>query len=113
MVEEGRNSPVGDLVEVPSDIRATQFAEARIKEIEALQQVLDAPKSGLLASQQLPRHLRRRAVSHNPKRLPRRLRAKHAAIAAKSDNKDTKPKRPSRKYRRRPSNLLTEYTRRS
>ena len=29
MVEEGRNSPVGDLVEVPPDIRATQFAEAR------------------------------------------------------------------------------------
>ena len=59
--------------------------------------------------------MRRRAVSHNPKRLPRRLRAKHAAISAKSEHKsaDQKPKRPSRKYRRRPSNLLKEYSRRS
>ena len=29
-----------DMVEVPPDIRATKFADARLKEIEALQQVL-------------------------------------------------------------------------
>ena len=68
----------------------------------SLPQVLECPKSGLLASQQVPRHMRRRAVSHNPKRLPVRLRAKHAAVTLKSEHKsaDSKPKRPSRKYRR-------------
>ena len=77
--------------------------------------MLDAPKSGLPASQQLPRHLRRRAVSHNPKRLPRRLRAAHLSQRTKSG---TEPgaapglRRPSRRWRRRPGNLLAEYNRR-
>ncbi len=59
--------------------------------------------------------MRRRAVSHNPNRLPRRLRRSHNAVKAKSEagsNSAKKPKRPSRKYRRRPSNLLSEYNRR-
>jgi len=106
----------GDMVDLPTEVRATKYAEARFKEIEALQQAIAAPPTGpMLASQELPRHLRRRAVSHNPNRLPRRLRAKHDSISAKSDNRasNEKPKRPSRKFRRRPSNLLAEYVRRS
>lgn len=37
-------------------------------------------RQGQLPSQQVPRHMRRRAVSHNPNRLPRRLRRSHIAI---------------------------------
>ena len=79
--------------------------------------LLDIPCQGTAAAQQLPKHLRRRAVSHNVNRLPRRLRPRHNAERAKSDNSangggQKKPKRPSRKYRRRPSNLLSEYERR-
>ena len=75
------------------------------------------PCQGASAAQQLPKHLRRRAVSHNVNRLPRRLRARYNAERAKSDNipgggTQKKPKRPSRKFRRRPSNLLLEYERR-
>ena len=78
---------------------------------------IDIPCQGAAAAQQLPKHLRRRAVSHNVNRLPRRLRSRHNAERAKSDNVSSggihkKPKRPSRKYRRRPSNLLSEYERR-
>ena len=103
-----------NLVDLPTEIRGVKFAEARLKEIEALQEVIGAPKVGQLASQQLPRHLRRRAVSHNPRRLPKRLRAKHLSERAKSDNNpNQKPKKPSRKHRRRPSNLLSDYSRRS
>lgn len=54
-------------------------------------------------------------MSHNVKRLPRRLREAHAAQMAKSANGQNLPstsKRPSRKYRRRPRNLLSEYRRR-
>ena len=80
--------------------------------------ILDIPCQGTAAAQQLPRSLRRRAVSHNVNRLPRRLRSRHLGERAKSDNStegtgaQKKPKRPSRKYRRRPSNLLLEYERR-
>lgn len=65
-------------------------------------------------AQQLPRHLRRRAVSHNPKRLPRRFHEKHKREREKSNGNSTtcKPKRPSRKYRRKPKNLLDAYNRR-
>ncbi|KAL6440138.1 hypothetical protein ACFW04_003032 [Cataglyphis niger] len=59
--------------------------------------------------------MRRRVMSHNVKRLPRRLREAHSAQMAKSANGQNLPstsKRPSRKYRRRPRNLLSEYSRR-
>lgn len=54
-------------------------------------------------------------MSHNVKRLPRRLREAHLAQMTKSANGKDLPsmnKRPSRKYRRRPRNLLSEYSRR-
>jgi hypothetical protein len=41
----------------------------------------DEPRQGALPSQHLPKHLRRRAVSHNPNRLPKRLRGRHIAGA--------------------------------
>ena len=57
--------------------------------------------------QMLPRHMRRRTMGYLRKRLPRRIR--HLATI-KPPNKVSK--RPSRKYRRKPSNLLKEYERR-
>ena len=71
----------------------------------------------MFASQQVSRRMRRRAVSHNPKRLPRRLRGAHISQREKSDNGAVAVagaglKRPSRRFRRRPSNLLAEYNRR-
>lgn len=50
-------------------------------------------------------------MSHNAKRMPRRLREAHKTQMEKS-GKPGVPKRPSRKYRRRPHNLLSEYKRR-
>lgn len=55
--------------------------------------------------------MRRRVMSHNVKRLPRRLREAHLSQMAKS-GLPPKSKRPSRKHRRRPSNILAEYKRR-
>ena len=56
--------------------------------------------------------MRRRAVSHNPKRLPRRLRGAHISQRIKSGTQEAGGiKRPSRRFRRRPSNLLAEYNR--
>ena len=56
--------------------------------------------------------MRRRAVSHNPKRLPRRLRPAHSSQRDKSGGEGRVVKRPSRRHRRRPKNLIEEYVRR-
>jgi hypothetical protein len=56
--------------------------------------------------------MRRRAVSHNLKRLPKRLQSVHRSQVEKSGGPVKKPKRPSRKYRRSKSNLLEGYNRR-
>ena len=55
--------------------------------------------------------MRRRVMSHNAKRMPRRLREAHLNQMIKS-GLPPKTKRSSRKYRRRPQNLLQEYNRR-
>ncbi|PVU91177.1 hypothetical protein BB560_006144 [Smittium megazygosporum] len=79
--------------------------------------------------QTLPRHLRRRAASHNIKRIPMRLRArtvsenKKSQVKRKTSNsKETSSTSPNgskkrtsvmnRKHRRKPKTLLEEYTRR-
>ena len=68
-----------------------------------------------LVFQHVPKHMRRRAVSHNPKRLPKRLQPAHLKQVEKScggRKLPKKPKRPARKFRKRKSNLVLEYNRR-
>jgi ribonuclease P/MRP protein subunit POP1 len=50
-------------------------------------------------------------MSHNPKRIPRNYRRTHINQMNKS-GPSAKKRRPSRKYRRKPSNLIKEYIRR-
>ncbi|OWF43056.1 ribonucleases P/MRP protein subunit POP1-like isoform X2 [Mizuhopecten yessoensis] len=99
------------LKEAPREIGVVEYVENRAAEIKALHKYLGVSRSNRLVMQLLPKGLRRRALSHNIKRLPRRLRE-----AAKKEyvNRDTKARRkpPSRKFRRRPKNLLEEYNRR-
>ncbi|OWK55942.1 Ribonucleases P/MRP protein subunit POP1 [Lonchura striata] len=49
------------------------FAQARAAEISAMLKAVSQKSSNSLVFQTLPRHMRRRAMSHNVKRLPRRL----------------------------------------
>lgn len=53
--------------------------------------------------QRLPKHMRRRAMSHNIKRLPRVDREFAAKVLAKNTHRK---KPPSRMHRRRPKNLI-------
>jgi len=108
-------------VRLPHEIQVGRFLEARSAEVVSLaSELFKSSKTGKLASQQVGRHMRRRAVSHNPKRLPRRLRSSHLSQRSKSDipakSSDTQgscPKKTnSRRHRRRPANLLQEYNRR-
>ncbi|PVU96466.1 hypothetical protein BB559_002380 [Furculomyces boomerangus] len=105
-------------------IDVEKFVETRAYEITAMQQALESSKkmNNARAFQTLPRHLRRRAASHNVKRVPFRLRAKtileqqksamnkSPAASKKAEEKEQPIK--NRRHRRKGSVLVKEYTRR-
>ncbi|KAK2558167.1 Ribonucleases P/MRP protein subunit POP1 [Acropora cervicornis] len=88
--------------QAPRGINVAEFAEARALEISNMVEALKAAdrSSGKRLFQTLPRHMRRRSVSFNLKRMPVRLRYR-ASLEKKS-----------RRTRRKPRNLLEEYNRR-
>lgn len=90
----------------PRNVSLMKLLTTRADEVADLVKDVEQ-KHPKLISQQLPRHMRRRAVSHDKRRLPKRLKDK---LAHEAD--PPKSKRPSRKHRRRPRNLLAEYARR-
>lgn len=96
---------------IPSGLSIVQHVAGRIRELKRLHNDIATTKSEMLLHQMLPNHMRRRAMSHNPKRLPLKYRQIHINQMAKS-GPNIKKRRPSRKYRRKPSNLMKEYTRR-
>lgn len=55
-------------------VSVSHFVQARTAEIKAMLKAVTQKPSNTLVFQSLPRHMRRRAMSHNIKRLPRRLR---------------------------------------
>ncbi|KFV51005.1 Ribonucleases P/MRP protein subunit POP1, partial [Gavia stellata] len=92
--------------EMPKYITVSTFAQARAAEINAMLKAVAQKSSNSLVFQTLPRHMRRRAMSHNIKRLPRRLQE----IARKEKKEQSKTK--CRKARRRHINLVAEFNRR-
>lgn len=92
-----------------AEIDIVKYVSARKKEIDLLRSETFMGKENVNKSlfQTLPRHMRRRTMGYLRKRLPHRIR-KIAIIKPPSKIS----KRPSRKYRRRPANLLKEYERR-
>ncbi|KZV71268.1 POP1-domain-containing protein [Peniophora sp. CONT] len=65
---------------LPSKLDVEKFVESREFEIKAMQQAQKNASSSAThrAWQELPRHLRRRAASHDVRRVPQRLRGKSA-----------------------------------
>ncbi|KAJ2646601.1 Ribonucleases P/MRP protein subunit pop1 [Coemansia sp. RSA 1250] len=103
-------------------VDVVSFVEARAFEINALQKSLqNARASGnTRAFQTLPRHLRRRAASHNVKRIPARLRERAISEMKKSAQSSktlgetgrlTNAKK-SRRYKRRNASGRAEFERR-
>ncbi|XP_037933548.1 ribonucleases P/MRP protein subunit POP1 [Teleopsis dalmanni] len=105
------DSTLGGPVVLASHIPTYRYAAAALKEMNTLMTAVQQPTSTKLVFQTLPKHMRRRAMSHHPKRLPRKYRSMHIAQMSKS-GKPKLTKRPSRKFRRRPANLLCDYIRR-
>ncbi|CAH0398801.1 unnamed protein product [Chilo suppressalis] len=105
------NTVVSDMERLPYSANSLKFAASRSVEIAAMTESILRPSKTKLIFQSLPVHMRRRVMSHNAKRLPNKLRTGHLEQLKKS-GLPPKQKRPSRKYRRRPGNLLEEYNRR-
>lgn len=105
------DAAVGGNCRLENEITTFQHCHERLNEIKALTSAITNPNNTKLVFQKLPKHMRRRAMSHNPNRLPRKYRMAHRAQMSKS-GAPAKTKRPSRKYRRKPANLLLEYQRR-
>jgi ribonuclease P/MRP protein subunit POP1 len=69
------------------EVNVRNFLKSHEHEIKSLEHAMRAAKKGLSrrAFQDVPRELRRRTASHNPQRVPKRLRAR-ARQEAKEDN---------------------------
>lgn len=105
------DAAIGGNCRLENEITTFHHCHDRLNEIKALTSAITNPNNTKLVFQKLPKHMRRRAMSHNPNRLPRKYRIAHRAQMTKS-GAPAKAKRPSRKHRRKPANLLLEYQRR-
>lgn len=108
-----RAGPEGTSQEIPKYITASTFAQARAAEISAMLKAVTQKSSNSLVFQTLPRHMRRRAMSHNVKRLPRRLQEmakKEAEKAAHQKKEHSRNK--CHKARRCHKNRTLEFNRR-
>ncbi|XP_008829764.1 ribonucleases P/MRP protein subunit POP1 [Nannospalax galili] len=105
--------PEGTSQEIPKYLTASTFAQARAAEISAMLKAVTQKSSNSLVFQTLPRHMRRRAMSHNVKRLPRRLQelAKKEAEKAVHQKKEHS-KNKCHKARRCHINRTLEFNRR-
>ncbi|WVQ77825.1 hypothetical protein IAR50_007516 [Cryptococcus sp. DSM 104548] len=79
---------IDEVKRIPNMIQVEKFAQTRAMEIHAFQTAIKsaATQGNTRAFQSLPRHLRRRAASHNPRRVPKRLRSRAAAEIDAADN---------------------------
>ncbi|XP_072547652.1 ribonucleases P/MRP protein subunit POP1 [Salminus brasiliensis] len=102
---------------LPKYITASLFAKARAAEINAMLRAVSKTTGSCHVFGALPKHMRRRAMSHNTKRLPCRLREMAHRMLEKSHQAGQKEKKEqsktkSRRARRRHGNLLLEFNRR-
>ncbi|XP_020793062.2 ribonucleases P/MRP protein subunit POP1 isoform X2 [Boleophthalmus pectinirostris] len=101
--------------EMPKYLNAGSFARARAAEVKAMIKAVRRKSASCHLFSALPKHMRRRAMSHNTKRLPRRLQEMAMKLREKSlqgAKKKKESKKKSRKARRRHGNLLLEFNRR-
>ncbi|XP_007550547.1 ribonucleases P/MRP protein subunit POP1 isoform X1 [Poecilia formosa] len=111
------NGDGGYDTEMPNHITAGAFARARAAEVSAMLKAATELTCSSHVFRALPKHMRRRAMSHNTKRLPRRLRnvanrMREKSLQAGLKKKKELVKSKSRKARRRHGNLLLEFNRR-
>lgn len=105
------DSKMGGETFIPPSISLVAHVHERLDVIKKVYNEINLCKADKLIHQSLPNYMRRRAMSHNPKRIPLKYRQIHISQMEKSGLQKIK-KRPARRYRRKPSNLMKEYVRR-
>lgn len=75
-----------------SEIKVEDFADSRRKEMDKFLSILSSKFSSKNGHQLLPKHMRRRQMSHNPFRIPRRNRLSNLKVKTKSKCKKQKRK---------------------
>ncbi|KAL0963312.1 hypothetical protein UPYG_G00304480 [Umbra pygmaea] len=112
--QRGKGAYAEDL---PKHVTGILFAKARATEVNAMLKAITKTTGSSHVFGALPKHMRRRAMSHNTKRLPCRLRETANKRLEKSQKAGQKEKKEqsrskSRKARRRHGNILLEFNRR-
>lgn len=92
-------------------LETVECVSNNLGEIARLSNVVNNPQQTKLIHQRLPIRMRRRAMSYNPNRLPKKYQTMHIQQMKKSGVQKDK-KTPARNYRRKASNLKQEYARR-
>lgn len=96
-------------VSLPRNLDLQTFVEARMAELDHFLQVLGDKSRGKMTTkrnfQLLPKHMRRRAMSHNAHRIPSRIRSSGKDLA--------QLKNPCRKSRRHYVKIMQDYTKRN
>jgi ribonuclease P/MRP protein subunit POP1 len=96
-------------VPLPRNLDLASFVDARMTELNHFLDILADKAKGRMSTkrnfQLLPKHMRRRAMSHNAHRVPSRVRTANQEIAYL--------KNPCRKSRRHYVKMMQEYTKRS
>ncbi len=97
LMRERRNKQYEDIAKECSnlnisEIRVEDFAEARKKELQKFIQILNSKYNTKGGFQLLPKHMRRRQMSHNPFRIPVRNRTANLNVNIKSRCKKHKKK---------------------
>ncbi|KAJ1977992.1 Ribonucleases P/MRP protein subunit pop1 [Dimargaris xerosporica] len=107
-------SLVGSKGSGPTAVEPLTFLNERAAEVQALHKAVSNADmtSKARAFQTLPRHLRRRQASHNPNRMPMRLRKRAEWEMKQSGGVAKKPAKQSRYWRRRPGRIADEFKRR-
>ncbi|XP_055387121.1 ribonucleases P/MRP protein subunit POP1 [Condylostylus longicornis] len=82
-------------------VKTFQHASAYTKEIKTLLKNVKYPANTTLIFQSLPKHMRRRAMSHYPKRLPKIYRKVHLSQMKKSGKLTQHSKKPKSKKLRK------------
>ncbi|KAJ1976511.1 Ribonucleases P/MRP protein subunit pop1 [Dimargaris verticillata] len=113
-MESQAMKPVGSKGSGPTAIEPLTFLNERAAEVQALHKAVSNADmtSKARAFQTLPRHLRRRQASHNPNRMPMRLRKRAEWEMKQSGGVAKKPAKQSRYWRRRPGRIADEFKRR-
>nr|CAB3265043.1 ribonucleases P/MRP protein subunit POP1 [Phallusia mammillata] len=105
--------PKDDTFELPRAVPVAEYVEEAKKEVKAMLAAVKQHSGSKTALQTLPKHMRRRAASHNVKRLPIRLRELASQQMIPPSESSKTGEKVCRRKRRKKLALQNEYAKRA